>query len=150
MCVNVTCISEQEEHFIAALRENILTTSKNVMEMLDMVVAAYKTNLSDFKEICSLPTMSNVTNLKIPHGLSTKIIIMNIVAVALWTVGVFASMYAGYLNPEVRVTSSTLSSIINGFATIIMFIFIDPNLSMMTDDVVEGKMTESQFRRSIV
>lgn len=51
VCVNVTCISEQEEHFIAALRENILTTSKNVMEMLDMVVAAYKTNLSDFKEI---------------------------------------------------------------------------------------------------
>lgn len=105
---------------------------------------------SDAKEICSWPTMSNVTQMNGAHGVTKKILIMNVLAVALWTVGVFASMYAGYLNPEVRVTSSTLSSIINGFATIIMFIFIDPHLSMMTDDVVEGKMTDSQFRRSIV
>jgi len=31
-----------------------------------------------------------------------------------------------------------------------MAIFIDPHLSAMTDDVVEGKTSESQFRRAIV
>ena len=110
----------------------------------------FKWRLSNFKEIVCLPKIGNLTHLKMNHGISPRIVIMNVIAVALWTVGVFASLYAGYLNPEVRVTSSTLSSIINGFSTIMMFVFIDPNLSMMTDDVVEGKLTEAQFRSSIV
>lgn len=44
----------------------------------------------------------------------------------------------------------TLSSIINGGATIMMAIFIDPHMSGMTDDVIEGKVTDSQFRKAIV
>jgi ABC-type spermidine/putrescine transport system permease subunit I len=71
-------------------------------------------------------------------------------AVALWTVGVFAALYAGSLDPSVRVTSSTLSSIINGVATVLMTVFIDPHMSGMTDDVIEGKVSESQFRKAIV
>jgi ABC-type spermidine/putrescine transport system permease subunit I len=31
-----------------------------------------------------------------------------------------------------------------------MAIFIDPHLSGMTDDAVEGKLSESQFRKAIV
>jgi ABC-type spermidine/putrescine transport system permease subunit I len=65
-------------------------------------------------------------------------------------VGVFAALYAGALDAAVRVTSSMLSSIVNGGATIVMAIFIDPHLSGMTDDVVEGKLGEPQFRRAIV
>ena len=75
---------------------------------------------------------------------------LNMVAVALWTVGVFASLYAGYLKPELRVTASTLSSIVNGLATILMFVFIDPQMSMMTDDVMEGRVSDSTFRRALV
>lgn len=75
---------------------------------------------------------------------------MNVVAVAIITVGVISSLYAGYLNPDLRTTSSTLSSVINGFATILMFVFIDPFLSVMTDDVVLGNCKESLFRRYIV
>ena len=62
----------------------------------------------------------------------------------------FAALYAGYLNPELRVTSSSLSSIVNGVATILMFVIIDPQLSVMTDDVVEGRLDEPSFRRTIV
>jgi hypothetical protein len=31
-----------------------------------------------------------------------------------------------------------------------MFVVIDPQLSVMTDDVVQGRVTESTFRRTIV
>lgn len=31
-----------------------------------------------------------------------------------------------------------------------MAIFIDPHMSGMTDDVIEGKVTEPQFRKAIV
>jgi Amj-like protein len=77
-------------------------------------------------------------------------IALNVAAIALWTTGVFASLYAGYLNPALRVTSSTLSAVVNGVATILMFVFIDPQMSVMTDDVVEGKTSEPHFRRAVV
>jgi hypothetical protein len=84
------------------------------------------------------------------HGVSGSITALNVAATALWTVGVFAALYAGVLDPSVRVTSSTLSSIVNGGATIMMAVFIDPHMSGMTDDVVEGKVSEGQFRKAIV
>lgn len=74
---------------------------------------------------------------------------LNVIAMALWTLGVFASLYAGYLKPELRVTCSNLSSVINGVATILMFVFIDPQVSVMTDDVVEGRISDGRFRRAI-
>jgi hypothetical protein len=70
--------------------------------------------------------------------------------VAIITIGVLSALYAGYFNPEFRTTASSLSAIINGFATILMFVFIDPFLSVMTDDVVLGKAKESLFRKYIV
>lgn len=77
-------------------------------------------------------------------------LIANCLAQALLKVGVIASLYAGYLNPEFRVTASQLSAVVNGFATILLFALIDPQLSIMTDDVAEGKVPEAVFRRTIV
>jgi hypothetical protein len=39
---------------------------------------------------------------------------------------------------------------VNGGAPIMMALFIDPHMSGMTDDVVEGKASETQFRRAVV
>ena len=68
---------------------------------------------------------------------------------ALLAVGVVASLYADYLAPEFRVTASQMTAIVNGFATILLFALIDPQLSVMTDDAVEGKVDEADFRRAI-
>jgi hypothetical protein len=112
--------------------------------------AVFKGGLSYLKTSASLPKPANVTGLRQKSGVSISMTAMNVIATALWTVGVFAALYAGVLDPSVRVTSSTLSSIINGGATIMMAIFIDPHMSGMTDDVIEGKIEESQFRRAVV
>ncbi len=109
-----------------------------------------KGGLAHFKDSASLPVSAHVRSLHLGRAISPQIIALNIAAVALWTVGVFAALYAGYLNPQFRVTASTLSSIVNGLATILMFVLIDPQLSVMTDDVVDGKLSESCFRRAIV
>jgi hypothetical protein len=77
-------------------------------------------------------------------------VVINIVATAIWAVGVFASLYAAYLAPELRVTSSNLSGIINGVATILLFVVVDPHLSLITDDVLQGRTSEGYFRRAIV
>jgi Alternate to MurJ len=85
-----------------------------------------------------------------PSAVSWRVIAMNVMAQALLTVGVIASLYAGYLYPEFRVTASQLSAVINGFATILLFVLIDPQLSVMTDDVVEGRISQAEYRRTIV
>jgi len=109
-----------------------------------------KGGLSHLKDSLSVPVPGHIANLHLGRAISSRIIALNVAAVALWTVGVFAALYAGYLNPQFRVTASTLSSIVNGVATILMFVLIDPQISVMTDDVVDGKLSEPCFRRAIV
>ena len=84
-----------------------------------------------------------------PLELTWTILFANALAQSLLVVGVFAALYAGYLDPSYRVTASQLSAVVNGFATILLFLFIDPHLSILTDDVVEGKLTQPAFRRAI-
>lgn len=98
----------------------------------------------------TLPGRSHARTMAKPAILSWRVIAMNVVAQALLTVGVIASLYAGYLYPEFRVTASQLSAVVNGFATILLFVLIDPQLSVMTDDVVEGRVSEPDYRRTIV
>ena len=106
--------------------------------------------LAHLRESVVLPSWQNVgTAHRGPH-IPWAVALLNAGAMAVWTVGVFAALYAGYLRPELRVTSSQLSSVVNGVATIVMFGFVDPYLSFLTDDVAGGRLDEPYFRRSIV
>ena len=78
-----------------------------------------------------------------------KLMFLNTIAVALLTVGALAPIYAGSLEPELRATCITLSAILNGFAVIVMAIFIDPHLSIMTDDVIDGKCSMAEFNNCV-
>ncbi len=109
-----------------------------------------KGGITTIKESIVIPSSNNISSISIKNDFPWKIFIMNVLAVAIITVGVLSSLYAGYFNPEFRTTASSLSAIINGVSTILMFIFIDPFLSIMTDDVVLGKTKESIFRKYIV
>jgi hypothetical protein len=109
-----------------------------------------KTGITSIRENIVIPSSKNITTMDLGADFPWKVFIMNVVAVAIITVGVLSSLYAGYINPEFRTTASSLSAIINGVATILMFIFIDPFLSVMTDEVVLGKTKESTFRKYIV
>jgi len=110
----------------------------------------FRGGLAQIKDSVSMPASSNVTALRDGQSISVTTIVLNVVAVSLWTVGVFAALYAGYLNPALRVTSSTLSAIVNGVATILMFVIIDPQLSVMTDDVIEGRQSESSLAGTLL
>jgi hypothetical protein len=98
----------------------------------------------------TIPSKGNLLFFKHRNHIPYRYIFYNIIATAVWSTGVFSALYAGYLNPEVRVTSSQLSSVINGVATIILLIFIDPYFSLLTDDVAAKKTGQGYFRRSII
>ena len=106
--------------------------------------------LRSMRDAVALPNINQLRALAKPRGVGWGVLLANCLAQALITVGVLASLYAGYLNPEFRVTASQLSAVINGFATILLFALIDPQLSVMTDDVIDGQVDEALFRRTIV
>ena len=120
------------------------STAKLVMK------TATPTGLKAVRDALHPPSLTHLRDLKRDKGVGWGVLLANLLAQALITVGVVASLYAGYLNPEFRVTASQLSAVINGFATILLFALIDPQLSVMTDDAVEGRVSEALFRRTII
>ena len=98
----------------------------------------------------ALPKKEQWRQLCKPRGVTVGVLLANCLAQGLLTVGVLASLYAGYLNPQFRVTASQLSAVVNGFATILLFAFIDPQLSVVTDDAIDGRVTDQMFRRMII
>jgi hypothetical protein len=107
--------------------------------------------LAHLRDAAVLPSPANVVaegTLRTPAA--AGVLLVNTLATAALTVGVFAALYAGYLAPEFRVTASNVSGVINGLATILLFAVVDPFLAILTDDVVAGRSTEPAFRRAVV
>jgi len=100
-----------------------------------------KVGVKHLRECVSIPVKNNITDIKIKK-LPKKILVYNIAAVAFVTVGSLAPILAGSIKPELRATCITLASVINGSAAILMAIFIDPQLSIMTDDVIVAMFAE--------
>ncbi len=109
-----------------------------------------KAGILYFRDNVKIPEKENYTAITFGKEFPWRIFILNILAVAILTIGVLSAVYASYLNPDYRTTASNLSAFINGFATILMFAFIDPHLSAMTDDVTLGNCSENTFRKYIV
>lgn len=108
-----------------------------------------KSGIRYMKDCVSIPSKNNVRQLK-GKRFPRRIIVYNSMTVALITVGSLAPIYAGILDTNSRATCLALSSIVNGIATLLMTIFIDPHLSIMTDDVIDGKRTEEEFRVCVI
>ena len=109
-----------------------------------------KSGIEQFKSSVTKPRKENLAQLKNFKAMPKKIILLNSIAFSISTVGVLASLYAGCLNPDLRTTCSTLSAVINGSSTILMVIFIDPFISILTDDVINGECSQMQFDRCII
>ena len=108
-----------------------------------------KAGIRHIKTCVTIPRRENIETFKI-STLPFKVITMNIFAVAMMTVGTIAPIYSGVLEPNLRATCITLSGVINGIATILLFVFVDPYLSIRTDDVIDGSMPEPEFRRIVI
>jgi len=146
VAVGIVLVPTAQRLFVAAIGyfQQHRSTGRMILR------GASPAGLRTIREAASLPKAAQLRELLKPRGVGWGVLIANCLAQALITVGVLASLYAGYLNPEFRVTASQLSAVVNGFATILLFALIDPQLSVMTDDVVEGRVSETLFRRTIV
>lgn len=108
-----------------------------------------KMGLQHLRTSVAIPSVENLRDVKAIRQFPWPIVWLNVVVEALLTVGPLAALYAGYLNSQLRMTSVSLSVLVTGLATILLFVFIDPYLSMLTDDVLQGKISHLLFRQGV-
>src|SRR5690625_2988409 len=68
-----------------------------------------------------------------------KLFLVNMIITAIYTIGVLSALYAALLAPERASTAIMASGLINGMATILLVIFVDPKVSVVADDVVNQR-----------
>ena len=83
-------------------------------------------------------------------GIPKRFIVMNIFVTAFYTVGVLSSLFAAKLIPEFSTTASQASGLINGIATILLTIFIDPQLGLITHKATESVEYRNQLGKIYV
>jgi len=83
-------------------------------------------------------------------GIPKRFILLNTVVTGIYTVGVLSSLYAAHLSPAFSTTASQASGIINGMATIILTIFIDPQLGLITDRALHNEGSKHQLGKIYV
>lgn len=85
-----------------------------------------------------LPKLSYVKDIRL-KDIPIKLFVINMVITAIYTIGVLSALYAALLAPERASTAIMASGLINGIATILLIIFIDPKISILADDVINQK-----------
>ncbi|MFP7492348.1 lipid II flippase Amj family protein [Terribacillus saccharophilus] len=93
----------------------------------------------------SLPKFSYLRQTKV-KDIPIRLFLVNMIITAIYTIGVLAALYASLLAPERSSTAIMASGLINGIATILLVIFIDPKLSVIADDVVNQRGSYNKLK----
>lgn len=116
-----------------------------------LVVEALQIN--NIKRIVSSATRPSKTMLeKIRfREIPKRLLILNAVVTGIYTVGILAANYAAFLVPEqARLAAVASSGMINGTASIILTLFIDPKSAIITDQALRGKRPYGDVKALVV
>lgn len=72
-------------------------------------------------------------------GIPRRFLIMNMIVTPVYTIGVLCSLLAGAMLPPFRSTAIQLSGLVNGIATVLLVLFVDPAGARITDQVSHGQ-----------
>jgi hypothetical protein len=102
--------------------------------------------LKRVKRNMRLPRWEMLMRLRI-GGIPKRLLLMNTVVTGIYTVGVLSSLYASYLAPQHAGAASQSSGLINGIATILLTVFIDPQVALLSDKAMSGKVKPSEINK---
>ncbi|WP_077622651.1 lipid II flippase Amj family protein [Sediminibacillus massiliensis] len=86
----------------------------------------------------SLPKFSYLKGARL-KDFPIKLFLANMVITSIYTIGVLSALYAALIAPERASTAVMASGLINGIATILLVVLVDPKVSVIADDVVNGR-----------
>lgn len=93
-----------------------------------------------------IPTILAYTRESVP----TKLIVGNLIVMAIYAIGVPSAYYASVLNLDARTTAAGLSGIVNGIGTLAFTFFVDPTSALMVDQAVKGERSLNSIRAMVI
>ena len=134
--------------FVSVFTEGIVEFEK-IGSLPKLIVSAfYPKNFISMVGKFRLPTMKTFSRISL-QGIPKWFILWNVLMVSIYAIGVLASLYAGARVPEYRVTATQLSGIVNGIATILLTLLVDPTCALVTDQAIKGKRKEDDVRTMV-
>lgn len=97
-------------------------------------------NLANIKRIARntvRPKKSMISGLRFKN-IPKRLLLLNTLITGIYTIGVLAAYYAAIFSPENRLAISASSGMINGAASILMTLFVDPKAAIITDEAARG------------
>lgn len=92
-----------------------------------------------------LATLKGLNFKNIPHGF----LYFNVFVVGIYAIGVLSALWAGALLPDLRATAVQLSGIVNGMATIMLALVVDPGGAHITDQAIKGTKSINDVKSMI-
>jgi len=128
------------------LFEKAMTRFMNQSSIPGILLFALKPrNLVKIFKIFRLPNRSDFKDISWSR-LPKLFLILNVAVTSVYTIGVLCSLLAGAHMPHMRSTANQLSGIVNGLATIMMTLFVDPSGARITDQAYHGVRPESDVK----
>ncbi|MDD1369380.1 lipid II flippase Amj family protein [Bacillus sp. MHSD17] len=90
------------------------------------------------KKYVRFPKLEMIHRLRI-GGIPKRIMLINMFATAIYTAGVLSALYASFLNPDYATNASTASGLVNGFATILLTVLLDPRIALLTERALQSE-----------
>ncbi|MGP4062256.1 lipid II flippase Amj family protein [Halobacillus sp. H74] len=84
------------------------------------------------------PSKAYLTGFSLAY-IPKRLFLINMVVTSIYTIGVLSALYAALLTPDRASTAIMASGLINGIATILLVVFVDPKISVMADDVINKR-----------
>ncbi len=113
-----------------------------------VIYAAHPARLREIWRIFKPPSLAQLrtTSLKnLPKGF----LMTNAVVTSVYTIGVLCALLAGAYLPDFRATAFQLSGIVNGLATILLTLVVDPSGARITDQAYHGVRPDDDVRNVV-
>ncbi|WP_274364046.1 lipid II flippase Amj family protein [Paenibacillus thermotolerans] len=113
-----------------------LEAAGSIPQMVRSSVSFQK--ISNARNHLRSPKLSMLARLRI-GGVPKRLILLNCFVTAIYTIGVLSALLASTLTTEYSTAASQSSGLINGIATILLTLLIDPQIGLITDKVLRGE-----------
>ncbi|MEK6556804.1 MAG: DUF2837 family protein [Candidatus Margulisiibacteriota bacterium] len=97
----------------------------------------------------TMPRLSMLKDISLKN-IPKKFLILNGLVASIYSIGVLASLLAGAYLPDLRATALQLSGIVNGLATILFTLMVDPAGARITDQAVHGSRPACDVKSVVV
>lgn len=95
------------------------------------------------------PKRSMISELRFKN-IPKRLLILNALITGVYTIGVLAAYYASIFVPENRLAASASSGMINGVASILLTLYVDPKAAIITDEAYRGKRQYGDVKALVI